>query len=139
MTAEPGVDAGAADNESTGLIKRIDAPLPPYAQPAPAGYAPPPPGNGAPLPPPKTMADAMVEVSTPPLAVDGPLLVKQPSPAPTAAVTPATRRGACAARFDAEEDSRARADRSRADRSRADGGRACRGGCARSGTRAGTC
>ena len=32
MTVEPGLDAGAADHDSTGVIKRIDAPLPPYAQ-----------------------------------------------------------------------------------------------------------
>ena len=43
MTVERRVDATAADTESTGLIKRVNAPLPPYAQQRrPAGPAAPP-------------------------------------------------------------------------------------------------
>jgi hypothetical protein len=87
MTVERPVDAIAADTESTGLIRRVNAPLPPYAQqPAPVPHAqqPAPAGNGAPLPPPQTMADAMIEVSTPPLADDRPLLIKHHAAGPAA-------------------------------------------------------
>jgi hypothetical protein len=94
MTVERRVDATAADTESTGLIRRVNAPLPPYAQqaaPASPAPQPAPAGNGAPLPPPQTMADAMIEVSTPPLADDRPLLIKHEAAPPTAPPAPPAR------------------------------------------------
>jgi hypothetical protein len=59
------VERTEADTESTGLIKRVEAPLPPYAQQQPAA------------------------ASTPPLAGDGSLMVIE-APAPPAAAAPPT-------------------------------------------------
>jgi hypothetical protein len=69
MTVEP-VPA-ETEAEQTTLIRRVDAPLPPYAQPT-AAAAPPMPANAptppAPSTPAPTVADAMRQISMPPLA-----------------------------------------------------------------------
>ncbi|HEY2297240.1 MAG TPA: hypothetical protein VGH43_05900 [Jatrophihabitans sp.] len=80
MTVEP-ISAYPADNETTGVISANDKPLPPYAhasapprQPAPMSPlppTPPPPARPAPTHP-QSVADAMVEISMPPLAADSP-------------------------------------------------------------------
>lgn len=95
MTAEP----VPADAETTILIGRVDAPpapLPPYAQQHPVGTAPHPPLTPyAPPPPPgaatatatatQTVADAMIEISMPPLASEVLPAPAQPASAPPAA------------------------------------------------------
>jgi hypothetical protein len=74
------VERTPADSEATGLIKRV----PPDS--APSG--PDAPTEPGPLPPAQTMADAMTEVATPPLAGAGPLLVLD-APAAEVATAPA--------------------------------------------------
>lgn len=56
-----------SDAETTTVIRTIDAPLPPYAQQNGA-YPSVPMSPSAPAPPPKSVADAMLEISLPPLA-----------------------------------------------------------------------
>jgi hypothetical protein len=76
------VERTEADSEKTGLIKRVQAPLPPYAQqdPPPA----PPAATAGSDAPTQTLADAMIEVSRPPLAAAGPLMVVEAPPAEVA-------------------------------------------------------
>lgn len=87
MTAEP-VARHDADAETTTVIHGLDAPLPPYAQPA-GSYpsvplspgAPTPPPSYPPVPQPPSVADAMMEISMPPLAsatADQPEQAEQP-------------------------------------------------------------
>lgn len=82
---------GETDAEQTTLIRRVDAPLPPYAQSS-AQAAPPMPPN-APTPPPRqaattpaapTVGDAMREISMPPLAATTTELVASDPAAPAA-------------------------------------------------------
>jgi hypothetical protein len=102
VTAEPVPPID--DVETTTVIRTIDAPLPPYAQQdgryptvpmspsaptPPASYRPAPFVPPAPAAPPQTMADAMLEISMPPLApaVSDSTPVVVPSEQPAAAVT----------------------------------------------------
>lgn len=82
---------GETDAEQTTLIRRVDAPLPPYAQssaqaapPMPPNAPTPPPRQAATTPAPPTVGDAMREISMPPLAATTTELVASDPAAPPA-------------------------------------------------------
>jgi hypothetical protein len=82
-TAEP----AETDAEVTTVLRTIDAPLPPYAQQG-GSYPSVPMSPTAPTPPPKSVADAMVEISMPPLAPFPAVAPAAIDPAPGAEVVP---------------------------------------------------